>query len=65
MVNAYSQGRSEEIVADALAGCRHRLRVAIEARHPDWHQADTAASRLDAANLSLIAPHLQKEPPQS
>ncbi len=28
--------------------------------YPYWHQANTAASRLGAADLSLIAPHLKK-----
>jgi diketogulonate reductase-like aldo/keto reductase len=27
--------------------------------YPYWHQANTAASRLGAADLSLIAPHLK------
>ena len=29
-------------------------------QYPYWHQANTVASRLSAADLSLIGPHLPK-----
>lgn len=32
--------------------------------YPYWHQANTAAGRLGPADLSLIAPHLAKQPPR-